>query len=270
MWWPRKEIQHGQHMHRHRGVGRGVRRSDPFRGHPEDTGRALAEVIGMAVATGPGEAASIMMRTGNTVESVAYSCELIRRADAVQYELGEGPVPGRGVTGGCSWPRICARTTGGPGGSGRSRARGPQLPVGAPAHRHRVGFTESVLPATPRLRPRRGGDRKDHRRAGLGGPGLHPQRTSFLAGHRHPQPDRACPGHADAEYRLASLRSRHRVSQVCILLGHVRRSEAFVFFTSICCVRSPDFRSELHGAVYCGEGPVVVALVHDHFLLEDA
>jgi hypothetical protein len=60
----------------------------------------LAEVIGMAVATGPGEAASIMMRTGNTVESVAYSCELIRRADAVQYELGEGPVPGRGVTGG--------------------------------------------------------------------------------------------------------------------------------------------------------------------------
>ena len=32
---------------------------------------ALAEVIGMAVSTGPGEAASITMRTGNTVESVA-------------------------------------------------------------------------------------------------------------------------------------------------------------------------------------------------------
>ena len=52
---------------------------------------ALAEVIGMAVNTGPCEAASITMCTGNTVESVAYSGELIRQADALLYELGEGP-----------------------------------------------------------------------------------------------------------------------------------------------------------------------------------
>ena len=32
---------------------------------------ALAEVIDLAVRTGPGEAASIVMRTGTTVESVA-------------------------------------------------------------------------------------------------------------------------------------------------------------------------------------------------------
>src|SRR4051794_13725621 len=41
---------------------------------------ALAEVIDLAVRTGPGEAASIVMHTGNPVESVAYSDEVIRQA----------------------------------------------------------------------------------------------------------------------------------------------------------------------------------------------
>ena len=35
-------------------------------------------------------------------------------------------------------------------------------------------------------------------------------------------------------------------------------------------MRSPDFRSELRGAVYRGDGPVVVELVHDKLLPEDA
>lgn len=52
---------------------------------------ALAAVIGMAVTSGPGEAASITLRTGQDLESVAYSNDLILRADQLQYELGEGP-----------------------------------------------------------------------------------------------------------------------------------------------------------------------------------
>ena len=52
---------------------------------------ALASVIEMAVSSGPCEAASITMRTGQGVESVAYSSELILQADRLQYELGEGP-----------------------------------------------------------------------------------------------------------------------------------------------------------------------------------
>jgi GAF domain-containing protein len=52
---------------------------------------ALATIIDMAVTSGPCEAASITMCTGNTVESVAHSDELILRADALQYELDEGP-----------------------------------------------------------------------------------------------------------------------------------------------------------------------------------
>jgi len=52
---------------------------------------AAAAVIEMAVTSGPGEQASITMRTGRSVESVAYSSDLILRADQLQYELGEGP-----------------------------------------------------------------------------------------------------------------------------------------------------------------------------------
>ena len=52
---------------------------------------ALAAVIEMAVATGPCEAASITMREGRSVRSVAYSNGLILRADDLQYELDEGP-----------------------------------------------------------------------------------------------------------------------------------------------------------------------------------
>ena len=53
---------------------------------------ALAAVIAMAVDTGPCDAASITMRTGKqTVESVAYSSDLILKADMLQYELGQGP-----------------------------------------------------------------------------------------------------------------------------------------------------------------------------------
>jgi ANTAR domain/GAF domain len=52
---------------------------------------ALAAVIEMAVSSGPAEAASITMRTGREVDSVAYSSELILQADRLQYDLGEGP-----------------------------------------------------------------------------------------------------------------------------------------------------------------------------------
>jgi len=51
----------------------------------------LSAVIDMAVTTGPCEAASITVRTGRAVESVAYSSDLILRADQLQYEFGEGP-----------------------------------------------------------------------------------------------------------------------------------------------------------------------------------
>ena len=51
----------------------------------------LAAVIDMATASGVCEAASITMRTGRAVESVAYSSDLILRADELQYELGESP-----------------------------------------------------------------------------------------------------------------------------------------------------------------------------------
>jgi len=52
---------------------------------------ALAAVIEMAEAAGPCENASITMRIGQTVESVAYSNDLILKADRLQYDLGEGP-----------------------------------------------------------------------------------------------------------------------------------------------------------------------------------
>jgi GAF domain-containing protein len=52
---------------------------------------ALAAVIAMAESTGPCEAASITMRTGKNVESVAYSSDLILKADQLQYELQQGP-----------------------------------------------------------------------------------------------------------------------------------------------------------------------------------
>jgi hypothetical protein len=55
------------------------------------TVQALAAVIEMAVTSGPTEAASITVRTGRAVESVAYSNDLILKADQLQYELGEGP-----------------------------------------------------------------------------------------------------------------------------------------------------------------------------------
>jgi GAF domain-containing protein len=54
-------------------------------------GETLAAVIDMAVTSGLCDAASITMRTGNTVESVAYSSDLILQADQLQYSLGEGP-----------------------------------------------------------------------------------------------------------------------------------------------------------------------------------
>jgi len=52
---------------------------------------ALAAVLDMAVTSGPGEQASITMRTGRAVESIAYSSDLILQADQLQYELNEGP-----------------------------------------------------------------------------------------------------------------------------------------------------------------------------------
>ncbi len=52
---------------------------------------ALRAVIDMATSSGLCEAASITMRTGRAVESVAYSSELILQADQLQYELDQGP-----------------------------------------------------------------------------------------------------------------------------------------------------------------------------------
>ena len=52
---------------------------------------ALAAVIDMAVTSGPGDQASITMRTGRAVDSVAYSSDLILQADQLQYDLSEGP-----------------------------------------------------------------------------------------------------------------------------------------------------------------------------------
>src|SRR4051794_16087438 len=52
---------------------------------------SLAAVIALAVDTGPCEAASITMRTGRQVESVAYSHEVVLKADSLQYDLREGP-----------------------------------------------------------------------------------------------------------------------------------------------------------------------------------
>jgi GAF domain-containing protein len=52
---------------------------------------ALSAVITLAEKVGPCEAASITMRSGAEVESVAYSTDLILKADTLQYELGEGP-----------------------------------------------------------------------------------------------------------------------------------------------------------------------------------
>ena len=57
----------------------------------KSTSETLAAVIDMAVTSGPGEGASITVRTGRTVESVAYSSDLILQADQLQYQLGEGP-----------------------------------------------------------------------------------------------------------------------------------------------------------------------------------
>jgi len=53
--------------------------------------QSLAAVIEMATTSGLCEAASITMRTGRAVESVAYSSDLILQADQLQYELDEGP-----------------------------------------------------------------------------------------------------------------------------------------------------------------------------------
>jgi hypothetical protein len=53
--------------------------------------QSLAAVIDMAAVSGVCEAASITMRTGRAVESVAYSNDLILQADQLQYDLGEGP-----------------------------------------------------------------------------------------------------------------------------------------------------------------------------------
>lgn len=52
---------------------------------------SLAAVITMATTSGLCDAASITTRTGRAVESVAYSSNLILRADQLQYELDEGP-----------------------------------------------------------------------------------------------------------------------------------------------------------------------------------
>jgi hypothetical protein len=52
---------------------------------------ALAAVLDMAVTSGPAEQASITVRTGRAVESIAYSSDLILQADQLQYELSEGP-----------------------------------------------------------------------------------------------------------------------------------------------------------------------------------
>src|ERR1700712_5401719 len=55
---------------------------------PEES---LQAVIEMAVTAGPGAAASVTLLTGRHLETVAFSDALVRRADELQYRLGEGP-----------------------------------------------------------------------------------------------------------------------------------------------------------------------------------
>lgn len=52
---------------------------------------SLQAVIAMAVQTGPCDAASLTMRAGKSVETVASSDAKVEQADLLQYELGEGP-----------------------------------------------------------------------------------------------------------------------------------------------------------------------------------
>lgn len=63
-------------------------RASAARSSPAD---ALAGVVSMAVASGPCDAASITVRTGSEMESVACSDDLTRKADSLQYDLCEGP-----------------------------------------------------------------------------------------------------------------------------------------------------------------------------------
>ena len=48
-------------------------------------------MIEMAVSSGPCEAASITLRTGRAVESVAYSSDLILQADSCSTSWVKGP-----------------------------------------------------------------------------------------------------------------------------------------------------------------------------------
>jgi len=163
---------------------------------------ALAAVIDMAVTSGPGEQASITMRTARSVESVAYSSDLVLRADQLQYELDEGPcldavwtdgvlvVPDLVADG--RWPRWAPAAA--------------RLGVGSSVSVHL--FTDTALGSLNlySLHPR------DYGHADLEAAkviGAHASvvlayarnRAEPVAGHRYPEPDRAGAGHAHAEIR---------------------------------------------------------------------
>ena len=92
-----RRMTNGHRSERYRGrpTRRCVRGSGPNGNHPEVTGGCAdsgpRHVLDMAVTSGPAEQASITVRSGRAVESIAYSSDLILRADQLQYELSEGP-----------------------------------------------------------------------------------------------------------------------------------------------------------------------------------
>ena len=103
------------------------------------TVQALAAVIEMAVTSGPTEAASITVRTGRAVESVAYSNDLILKADQLQYELDEGPCLDAVWTDGVFVVPDLRATAGGRGG----RPAAAVLGVGSSVSVHL--FTDTAL-----------------------------------------------------------------------------------------------------------------------------
>jgi len=93
----------------------------------------------MATASGLCEAASITMRTGRAVESLANSSALILRADQLQYELDEGPCLDAVWTDGVFVVPDLRATAGGRGG----RPAAAVLGVGSSVSVHL--FTDTAL-----------------------------------------------------------------------------------------------------------------------------
>ena len=153
--------------------GRDGRGGARMRQH-EDVKESLAAVIDMATHSGPCDSASItMLGEGRQKSTVAASDPLIQQADQLQYELHEGPcldaVWVEGISPSRTWSPTAAGHIGrrGPPNSGSVSMLSLHL-----VHRRRARLAESVLTASPGVRPLRhrggpGGRRARLRRARL-------------------------------------------------------------------------------------------------------